>query len=63
MAPDYAGKIRFAKANVSDSPDTTAEFMVMGLPTLVVLKDGDTVQSVTGGQNRRKVEKLIAMVS
>lgn len=63
MAPAYADKVRFAKADVTTAPDTAGEFMVMGLPTLVVLKDGKQVKKVSGGQSRPKVEKLIGLVT
>jgi thioredoxin 1 len=63
MAPEYADKVRFAKADVTTSPETAAQFMVMGLPTLVVLKDGKQVQKVSGGQSRPRVEKLISKVT
>ena len=42
--------VKVGKVNVDEQPDLAAEFGVMSIPTLLVLKDGRTVQQFVGVQ-------------
>lgn len=48
LATDRAGRVKLVKVNVDESPRTQARFHVEGIPTLLVLKDGQVVQRQTG---------------
>lgn len=48
LADEWAGKIQLAHINVDHEPDIAAQYMVMGVPTVVLIKDGDLVERVTG---------------
>jgi thioredoxin 1 len=50
LAPEYEGKIKFVKVNVDESANTAQQFGVLSIPTLVVLKDGQEVDRMTGFQ-------------
>ena len=44
---DERGDIRVGKVNVDEQPELAAQFGVMSIPTLVVMKDGKIVNQVT----------------
>ena len=44
----YEGKATFAKINVDDNKEIAIKNQVMGIPTLLVYKDGQLVDRVTG---------------
>lgn len=48
MAQTYAGKVRFVKLNVDDNPQITARMGIRGLPTLMLLRDGEVVNTKVG---------------
>jgi thioredoxin 1 len=48
MAQTYAGKVRFVKLNVDDNPQITAQMGIRGLPTLMLLRDGEVVNTRVG---------------
>jgi thioredoxin 2 len=48
LARDYAGRLKVIKVNVDDNPATAQRFQAYSIPTLVVLKDGRTVDRVVG---------------
>ena len=44
----YKGKARFLKVDVDDTPDLAQEYAVSAMPTFMVFKKGEKVQSVVG---------------
>ncbi len=48
LARDYAGRLKVIKVNVDDNPATAQRFQAYSIPTLVILKDGRTVDRVVG---------------
>ncbi len=48
LARDYAGRLKVVKVNVDDNRVTAERFQAYSIPTLVVLKDGRTVDRIVG---------------
>lgn len=48
LAGEFAGKMKFVKLNVDDSPDTAAKYGVRGIPTLLIFHDGQPVDQLVG---------------
>ncbi|UTW13242.1 thioredoxin [Marinobacterium rhizophilum] len=48
MAETYAGKVRFVKLNVDENPEITSQMGIRGLPTLMLLRDGEVVNTKVG---------------
>ena len=56
---DWKGKVRLAKIDVDQSVNTTMQFQVMSVPTLILFINGEARQRVSGKQPRdRLVEKF-----
>lgn len=47
-AARYAGRLKVAKVNVDDAPGISSHFGVQGIPTLLVLRDGQAVARQVG---------------
>jgi thioredoxin 1 len=64
IARDFADRIKAAKLNVDDNPETTKKYRVMSIPTLIVFKDGVEKARVVGARGReailREIEPHIA---
>jgi thioredoxin 1 len=52
IATDHAGRIKVAKLNVDDSPDTARRFEVMSIPTLILFKDGEPSLRIVGAKGK-----------
>jgi thioredoxin 1 len=48
LADQYAGKIKFVKVNVDESPKLAQQFQVTGIPMLVFLQHGKTAGTSVG---------------
>lgn len=51
--------ITVAKVNVDEEPELAARFGVMSIPTLVVLKSGETAHKSVGAKPKAQILKLL----
>ncbi len=47
------------KVNVDEEPDLAGKYHIMSVPTLIVVKDGMTVQTAVGVQSKSAVLKML----
>lgn len=59
LAGEYSGKLRVAKLDADASPDVVMNYGVMGLPTLILFKNGEPVARITGYQPKDRILKQI----
>ncbi len=59
MAQDYAGKILFGKLNVDENRKVAMQHQIMGIPTLLVFKNGQLVDRIVGAMPRQMLEPKI----
>ena len=48
LAKEFAGKVTFGKLNVDENPATAARYRITSIPTLLVMKNGVLVDTITG---------------
>jgi thioredoxin 1 len=48
LANDYNGKAKIGKLNTEDNPNTTGEFGIISIPTMILFKDGKPVDQIIG---------------
>jgi thioredoxin 1 len=51
LGKEYAEKVEFMPVNADDSREVLDQFRVMGIPTVITLRNGKEVGRVTGAQN------------
>lgn len=56
-------KVKIGKINIDEAPETAKKYNVMSIPTIIIFKDGEPVETMSGIQNkealREKLEKLV----
>ena len=48
LAAEYDGRATVAKLNVDENPTVPQRFMVRGIPTLLLFKDGELADTIVG---------------
>ncbi|MBU4331953.1 thioredoxin [Patescibacteria group bacterium] len=52
-------KVKIGKLNVDEAPETAGKYNVMSIPTLIIFKGGEPVETMAGAQSKEAlVEKL-----
>jgi len=59
LAKDYAGKIVFGKLNVDNNQEIPAKYGIMGIPTLLIFKNGQNVDKIVGAAPKKMIEAKI----
>ena len=59
LASDYAGKLTVGKLNVDENPNVSFKFQIRGIPTLLLFKGGQVVESVVGIAQKDDLKKVI----
>jgi thioredoxin 1 len=50
LADEFAGKLKVFKMNVDENPETPTKFHVRGIPTVILLRNGQLVDQLVGNQ-------------
>jgi len=59
LSEEYAGRARIVKLDSDENPETTREYGVMSMPTLIVFRGGQVVSQVIGAHPKAKLRALI----
>ena len=51
-------KMTVAKVNVDEAPEVAGQFRVMSIPTLIVFKDGQPVETLVGVQQAEQLTEV-----
>lgn len=60
LADKYAGKMNVGFLDADLYPEYVQQYGVMGLPTLILFKDGQPAQRMMGYQPQGKIEGMLA---
>jgi thioredoxin 1 len=55
LAQEWSGKVKFFKLDVDNNPNVTMDYQVMGVPTLMMFKNGQPVERVSGYQPKDRL--------
>jgi len=59
IAAEYAGRIRIAKLNIDQNPDTPPRYGIRGIPTLMLFKDGEVEATKVGAVSKTQLAAFI----
>ncbi len=59
ISSEMADKIKVVKVNIEDAPQTPSKYGIRGVPTLMVFKGGEIVETHIGGMPKDKLKSWI----
>lgn len=59
LSAEYEGKISVGKMNVDENPNTPATYGVRSIPYLVLIKNGEVVDSIMGAQPKAQFKAIL----
>jgi len=63
LAADYDGRAVVAKLNTDENGNTPGQYGIMGIPTMIIFKDGQEVERMVGARPKQAIaEKLDAIL-
>ena len=55
LADEWAGKVKVLKMDVDHNPNTPMQYMVMGGPSLLLFRDGEVKERMTGYKPKKHI--------
>lgn len=62
LASAYEGKMKIGKCNIDDNMETAQKYRVMSIPTFIIFKNGEPVETHTGSLSREELEERLKKV-
>ncbi|HEX9584013.1 MAG TPA: thioredoxin TrxA [Gammaproteobacteria bacterium] len=59
IAEEYAGKLKIAKLNIDENPETPPKYGIRGIPTLMLFKDGNVEATKVGQLSKSQLSAFI----
>jgi thioredoxin 1 len=59
LAQEFDGKIKILKMNVDENPSTPSKYGIRAIPTLILFKNGDVVEQVTGAVSKASLKQML----
>ncbi len=59
IAAEYEGRVRIAKLNIDQNPDTPPRYGIRGIPTLMLFKQGEVEATKVGAVSKSQLTAFI----
>jgi thioredoxin 1 len=59
LASDFDGRVVVGKLNVDENPNTAGRFSIRGIPTLLLFKGGQIVETVVGLTDKEHLRGML----
>ncbi len=60
LAFEFAGRVKVGKLNVDQNSAIAERYGIRGIPTLILLKNGEVVEQIVGVQSKEALKAVIA---
>lgn len=59
ISSELGEKLKIIKVNIDENPDSPAKYGVRGIPTLIVFKEGQSVEQIVGNHPKENILETV----
>ena len=59
LSEAYDGKVKFVKVNVDDVTESVGTYGIMSVPTIMLFKDGNPMETLIGVQPKPRLQEIL----
>ena len=59
IAEEYVGKVKIAKLNIDENPNTPPRYGIRGIPTLMLFKNGEVEATKVGALSKSQLQAFL----
>jgi thioredoxin 1 len=63
LAGDFTNQVKFVKVDVDQAPELSQQYNISGLPTLLLFKGGQVVDTITGLESRERYKEIFTRLA
>lgn len=61
LSKEFEGRVKICKMNVDENPVTPQSYGVRAIPTMVLIKGGDTIEQITGAVSKDALKRVLSI--
>ena len=62
LASEYAGRLKIVKLNVDENPATASRYGIQSIPTMLLFREGNLVNSLVGALPKAEIERQLTAI-
>ena len=59
LSEEMGGKVKIVKLNIDENPKVTADFGIRSIPTMILFKQGESVETLMGNQSKENIAEAL----
>jgi len=63
IASELSGKVKVVKLNIDENPNTPTRYGIRGIPTFMVFKNGELVETKVGGMSKSQLSDWVSKLT
>ena len=63
VADEVSGKMKVVKVNIDENPNAPTKYGVRGIPTLMIFKEGELIDTKVGGMSKTQLNDWLNSVA
>lgn len=62
LAKEIGDKVKIGKVNVDENQKLAIEYLIMSIPTIVIIKNGEVAKSILGVRPKEEILKVLEQI-
>lgn len=63
ISASFSGKVKVVKINIDDNPNIPTQYGIRGIPTFIVFKGGQPIETKVGGMSKSQFSDWVSKIT